>query len=1527
MGGQLPGIYVEIKGDYTDLERNLKAARALVTNQATGISSALNNALSPDKVRGSINALVTQFGTLNRASQISGDTFGKIGVDLGKLREITSLTEEQLAKLQSQLLRTQTSNAQENALKKIASAAGLTREEIRDLGKQFDLSVAQIDKVAVSLHGAERQAKSFADRIKGIPAIKSYAPAVAPATAGLDKSMQGGEAAFVRSVVTIGDAAQASKAAFALTKAELGELGAKVGLTAEQMDTLKSRVAAMSGEMAQTNALRSLAQSAGLARDEIKTLGAQMGVSEAQAREVANSIHGAEAAVKSYAEQIRGIPKIPTLTSLSTGAQAGVYSGYAGQYSAMAQDLTALTQAESLAGKAADAFANDIAELGKHAKLTDEQMQSLQERMSKAAVSSSQENALKRLASQLKLTDKELEDFGRQFGLTAAQMERIVGPAKNVERAVDGIGNAGKKKMDLFSGSIAMAAGEFLLLEQEAYSVQRILNATVFGFNSTVETASIGISAAFLNNGQYVDQITGKVLTGQQAMKAAMEDADGVIQQLRASNMVTIATLDQLIEAYQEAAPVALSKGFNKDQVEQFTVAMMQAAGAVDTTGMLIGQMGEEMRSLLNGGINPKNTRIATALGITNEDVKKYQGDIQGLFNFLMSKLSAYQAFGDQLQKTWKGVASNTADIFQQMSAQATEPLFTAVRDGLYEWQQGIARVVVKTDELGNVTRTLEWNPEYQRSVEQVRETIEALIGTVRENRDIIGALFEAGGSAALQSLDGINQVLALLGNVVTTAKQGAAEIKALAGIKVDIPVPWDIPGAILNGVRKANMEWTKINDKWSGKRDDAGNLTNGTAQEVAIDRIQQRVKSLKQELSVAENSISSLVFGDRTPEQIKDDIAGAESQLKGLAERAKGTAGTAAVYQPNQSAAVSEEWTKGREKFLESLKTEREKALADYEEQKQYVKTVEEGKRLRAQLSEKLASIDSKAEKSSAAAGLKAQRSELKQLGAEIKNYADAAGEASRAANKWLSASDAALRDMQNLIDQYATVGMTEYQRITYEHDKSITEAKKALDAYSGSLETVDTELAKAVAAYQLANSQLEQLRGNLDKNTAGTNVEDLNKIDQLEDKVKGLSESINSLNAQKTALDGEKGKALSLLGDIDESARIERLKSAYSQIGPYTKEIYDQLAKEYQADAEAYFLATGDKIAASKMFTDQINELNAQVNIQTPFGGMVQGLKDVAEQAKITGEDVRNYIVNAVDQLNDALVDFLIDGTSAESVLNSLSREMLAMTTKELITGPLVGGIAGMFGVDTGSIGANSAVINNPALVTINGSGTSDLFDSLLPDASSYSSSWWDDFGSSASVESGSWWESFYSGGKTASSSLWNGFSTDGQGAFASIFSGLGDIFSSLTGGVSSAGSSLFSSIASALAFADGGVFNAPGISAYSNSIVTHPTLFPFAHGIGLMGEAGAEAVMPLTRNLKGRLVGDARGLGSSDGETKALLKELIASVKGQGNTRIINTFGDTEVANAMSGAAGERVILNAIKRNPSIIRQVAR
>ena len=53
-----------------------------------------------------------------------------------------------------------------------------------------------------------------------------------------------------------------------------------------------------------------------------------------------------------------------------------------------------------------------------------------------------------------------------------------------------------------------------------------------------------------------------------------------------------------------------------------------------------------------------------------------------------------------------------------------------------------------------------------------------------------------------------------------------------------------------------------------------------------------------------------------------------------------------------------------------------------------------------------------------------------------------------------------------------------------------------------------------------------------------------------------------------------------------------------------------------------------------------------------------------------------------------------------------------------------------------------------------------------------------------------------------------------------------------------------------------AAGGVYSGKGISDYSGQVVDRPTLFPFARGVGLMGESGAEAILPLTRTSGGKL-----------------------------------------------------------------------
>ncbi|MBZ6387394.1 phage tail tape measure protein [Pantoea piersonii] len=66
-------------------------------------------------------------------------------------------------------------------------------------------------------------------------------------------------------------------------------------------------------------------------------------------------------------------------------------------------------------------------------------------------------------------------------------------------------------------------------------------------------------------------------------------------------------------------------------------------------------------------------------------------------------------------------------------------------------------------------------------------------------------------------------------------------------------------------------------------------------------------------------------------------------------------------------------------------------------------------------------------------------------------------------------------------------------------------------------------------------------------------------------------------------------------------------------------------------------------------------------------------------------------------------------------------------------------------------------------------------------------------------------------------------------------------------------------------ALSFhAQGGVFHSPELHAFSGSVIRTPTLFAFAHGAGVMGEAGPEGIFPLRRGADGKLGVVARMTG---------------------------------------------------------------
>jgi phage-related minor tail protein len=93
------------------------------------------------------------------------------------------------------------------------------------------------------------------------------------------------------------------------------------------------------------------------------------------------------------------------------------------------------------------------------------------------------------------------------------------------------------------------------------------------------------------------------------------------------------------------------------------------------------------------------------------------------------------------------------------------------------------------------------------------------------------------------------------------------------------------------------------------------------------------------------------------------------------------------------------------------------------------------------------------------------------------------------------------------------------------------------------------------------------------------------------------------------------------------------------------------------------------------------------------------------------------------------------------------------------------------------------------------------------------------------------------------------------------------LNQALSPVQGAVGSAvGKGMQSILSGVLPFAKGAAFGAGRVAAFARGgVVDGPTPFPMRGGVGLMGEAGPEAIMPLARGADGRLGVRAGGGGS--------------------------------------------------------------
>jgi hypothetical protein len=105
--------------------------------------------------------------------------------------------------------------------------------------------------------------------------------------------------------------------------------------------------------------------------------------------------------------------------------------------------------------------------------------------------------------------------------------------------------------------------------------------------------------------------------------------------------------------------------------------------------------------------------------------------------------------------------------------------------------------------------------------------------------------------------------------------------------------------------------------------------------------------------------------------------------------------------------------------------------------------------------------------------------------------------------------------------------------------------------------------------------------------------------------------------------------------------------------------------------------------------------------------------------------------------------------------------------------------------------------------------------------------------------------------------------------------------------------------------LGFADGAAFAQNGIQPFARGgIVDRPTLFPFANGTGLMGEAGPEAIIPLKRGRDGKL-----GVAGGGGGTT----NVVVNVDASGSS----VEGDQAQAKALGNAISAAVQSELVKQ----------
>lgn len=407
-------------------------------------------------------------------------------------------------------------------------------------------------------------------------------------------------------------------------------------------------------------------------------------------------------------------------------------------------------------------FASNMKSVAKSSKVNADSVVSDLERIAKASVENASTNATAKVTKTAKkgttsgnasndkyiqnfvsLGDAKLANLNKQYGTIGSTIAGEFGKANEAANTLTGTISSG-----LF-GAFSKASFYVFLLRQGLGQVTDLVSGLIspgIEFTKQLEVDELGMAGILMS----MTKLGDKALE----FNDAIAISKGVVRDLNQEAVKTAATSEELVGTFRALLAPGLGAGMDIEQIKKFTVVGVNAVKAIGLDGR---QLVQELRDLVQGGIQPASSTLATALGLKDSDIKQAKNSAEGLFKFLMDRIEGFGKVVDYNGKTLKGMLSQIAGGYQIAMSNALDPLYQELKASTQEMRDAMF-----TEDMSAI------NPEYIEYVKTIATHItnlfESLKAIAKCAIDTLTPAIEVVGRAIAFVMDNFELVAAFVG-------------------------------------------------------------------------------------------------------------------------------------------------------------------------------------------------------------------------------------------------------------------------------------------------------------------------------------------------------------------------------------------------------------------------------------------------------------------------------------------------------------------------------------------------------------------------------------------------------------------------------------------------------------------------------------------------------------------------------------------------------------------------------------------